>query len=226
MTLVSNLCEKGDKHFTNVNHYMPLKELNSLLRCQGVFPYSYLNSVEQLRETSLLGRESFFNELSLKEITQEEYAFVHRVWSAFSFTTLKNYMELYLLSDVLLLADVLKFFRGNCLESYELDPLHYFTSVHFTFDAFLQKCHPSLDYFHSVDHYLFCKASLQGSISMVTQRYSVANNKHVEGYDPMQVSKYLLYLNANNLYGWAMSQMLPYRHFEWMFPEELCLEIL
>ena len=84
----------------------------------------------------LPGSESFFNELSLKEISQEEYAFVHRVWSAFSCTTLKDYMEVYLLLDVLLV-DVFENFRGNCLESYELDPLHYFTSAHFTFEAFL-----------------------------------------------------------------------------------------
>ena len=122
MTLVSNLHEKGDEYFTNVNCYMPLKELNSLLKCKGVFPYSYLNSVEHLSETSLPGRDSFFSELSLKEISQEEYAFVHRVWSAFSCATLKDYMEVYLLSDVLLLADVFENFRGNCLESYELDP--------------------------------------------------------------------------------------------------------
>ena len=224
VTLVSNLHEKGDGYFTNVNHYMPSKELNSLLKCKGVFPYFYLNSVACLSKTSLPGRDSFFNELSLKEISQEEYAFVHRVWSAFSCTTLRDYMEVYLLSDVLLLADVFENFRGNCLESYKLDPPHYFTSVHFTFDAFLQKCNPSLDYFHDVDHYLFCKASLHGGLSMVTQRYSVANNKHVEGYNPTQVSKYLLYLDANNLYGWAMSQTLPCGGFEWMSPKELHLK--
>ena len=180
--------------------------------------------MEQLSETSLTGRESFFTELSLKEISQEEYAFAQRVWFAFSCATLKDYMEVYLLSDVLLLADVFENFRGNCLELYELDPLHYFTSAHFMFDAFLQKCNPSLDYFHNVDHYLFCKASLWGGLSMVTQRYSVVTNKYVEGYDPTQVSKYLLYLDANNLYGLVMSQMLPCRGFEWMSPEELCLE--
>ena len=157
----------------------------------------------RLSETSLPSRESFFNKLSLKEISQEEYAFAHRVWSTL---------------------DVFEDFKGNCLESYELDPLHYFTSAHFMFDAFLQKCNPSLDYFHDVDHYLFYKASLQRGLSIVTRRYSVANNKHVEGYDPMQVSKYLLYLDANNLYGWAMSQMLPCRGFEWMSPNELHLE--
>ena len=58
---------------------------------------------------------------------------------------------------------------------------------------------------------------------MVTQRCSAANNKYVEGYDLMQVSKYL-YLDANNLYGWAMSQTLPCRGFEWMSPKELHLE--
>ena len=59
---------------------------------------------------------------------------------------------------------------------------------------------------------------------MVIQRYSVANNKHVKGYDPMQDCKYLLHLDANNLYVWAMSQTLPCGGFEWMSPEELCLK--
>ena len=158
MTLVSNLHEKGDEYITYINHYMSLKELNSLLKCKGVFPYSYLNCVEHLSETSLPGRGSFFNELSLKEISQEQYAFAHRVWSTFSCASLKDYIEVYMPLDVLLLADVFENFRGNCLESYELDPLHYFTSAHFTFDAFLQKCNPSLDYFHDVDHYLFLQS--------------------------------------------------------------------
>ena len=56
---------------------------------------------------------------------------------------------------------------------------------------------------------------------MITHRHSVANNKYMESYNPSKESKYIMYLDANNLYGYAMSQPLPIDGFRWMDFDEL-----
>jgi hypothetical protein len=59
------------------------------------------------------------------------------------------------------------------------------------------------------------KSGMRGGISVVTHRYAEANNKYMASYDPSKPSSYILYLDANNLYGWAMSQYLPTGNYEW-----------
>ena len=62
---------------------------------------------------------------------------------------------------------------------------------------------------------------MRGGVSYIANRYGKANNKYMEGYDEKKPSKYIMYLDANNLYGWAMSQYLPYGLFKWLSNEEL-----
>ena len=59
-------------------------------------------------------------------------------------------------------------------------------------------------------------SSIRGGISMISNRYGKANNKYLPDYDPTQESSYILPLDANNLYGWAMVQPLPERQFDWL----------
>ncbi|GFT46507.1 uncharacterized protein NPIL_600381 [Nephila pilipes] len=61
--------------------------------------------------------------------------------------------------------------------------------------------------------HLFIERGIRGGISMISHRFSSANNKYLESYDEVKPSKYILYLDANNLYGWAMSQFLPTHSF-------------
>ena len=63
--------------------------------------------------------------------------------------------------------------------------------------------------------YLFIEKGLRGGFSMASQPYGKANNKYMQDYDETKPSSYLLYLDANNLYGWAMCQHLPMSNFKW-----------
>ena len=105
---------------------------------------------------------------------------------------------------MLLLADVFETFRKTCLKQYGLDPAHYYTSPGLSWDALLKKTGVELELLTDYDQHLFIEKGLRGGISMVSRRYAEANNPMVEGLD------------ANNLYGWAMSQPLPVRDFRWV----------
>ena len=118
-------------------------------------------------------------------------------------------------TDVALLADVFENFRNLCQEQYGLDPAHYYTSLGLSWDALLKKTEVELELFTDLEMHLFVERGMRGGISMVSKRYAKANNPQVPDYDPNKPSKYIMYLDANNLYGWAMSKPLPKRDFKW-----------
>ena len=133
-----------------------------------------------------------------------------------------DYLHVYLLADCLLLADVFENYRDCCLQDYRLYPVHYFSSPHFTFDTFLLFGEVRLELLTEIDQYLFLNSAIRGGLSMVSKRYSKANHPGLKcGYDPMKPLKFILFLDADNLYGKAMMEPLPVGGFRWMKMEEL-----
>ena len=129
--------------------------------------------------------------------------------------TLRDYHDLYLETDVLLLADVFENFRKTCLENYKLDPAHYVSAPGLSWDAFLKKSGEEVELVSDVDMFQFFEKGIRGGTSYIAHRHSKANNKYMETYAEDDEDKYLMYLDANNLYGWAMSQPLPNGEFKW-----------
>ena len=132
-----------------------------------------------------------------------------------------DYHDLYLKSDVLLLADVYENFRNVCMASYELDPAHYYTAPGLSWDSMLKMTGVTLELIDDVDKYLMIESGLRGGISMISNKYAKANNPYLDDYDPSTPNNYITYLDANNLYGWAMSQYLPTGQFDWMTDKQL-----
>ena len=130
------------------------------------------------------------------------------------------------MSDVLLLVDVSENFRKTCLEYYKLDPCHYYTAPGLAWDACLKMTNINLELIFEgdIDKYLFIEKGLRGGVSIITHRKATANNKNMKSYDDKKSSKHIAYLDANFLYGWAMSQNLPYGGFNWIEPEDFKLE--
>ena len=114
--------------------------------------------------------------------------------------------------DVLLLADVFEKFIDTCLKFYGPDPCHYFGSPGLSWDAMLKMT--GVKFIIDIDMYLFIENGLRGGISYIAKRYSEANIEYMKNYDPKKPSKYIFYLDMNNLYGWAMSGYLPYGRFK------------
>ena len=130
---------------------------------------------------------------------------------------MRGYHDLYLESDVLLLADVFENFRNVCLKNYKLDPAWYYTSPGIAWKAALKMTGVELELLTDPDMLLMIEKGVRGGISMISKRHGKANNKYMgEEYDPSQPSNYVTYLDANNLYGWAMSKPLPTSNFKWM----------
>ena len=135
--------------------------------------------------------------------------------------TLGDYHDLYLVSDVLLLTDVFENFRKTCMQYYKLDPCHCFTSPGLRWDAMLKMTNIKLKLMTDIDMFQFIEKGMRGGISYIANRYGNANNKYMKEYDEKAPSKYIMYLDANNLYGGAMSQYLPTGNFKWMTDKEI-----
>ena len=134
---------------------------------------------------------------------------------------MKNYHDLYQKTDVLLLADVMTVFRKTCKKAYGLDALYYYTSPGLAWDAMLKHTGIELDLISDPDMYLMVEKGIRGGVSTIMKRYVRSNNKYVKGYDKESESVFIPYLDANNLYGWAMDNPLPVRDFRWMIEVEL-----
>ncbi|KAK3782744.1 hypothetical protein RRG08_037743 [Elysia crispata] len=188
----------------------------TLLLRKGVYPYEYMDSWERFEETQLPPKEDFYSKLTGANISDSDYAHAQRVWETFGCQTLGNYTDLYCRTDVLLLADVFENFRKTSQKQYGLDPANYYTSPGLSWDALLKKTGVELELLTDYDQHLFIEKGMRGGISMVSKRHARANNPAVEGYDPEKPNNHILYLDANNLYGWAMSQPLPTGGFRWV----------
>ena len=117
---------------------------------------------------------------------------------------------------MLLLADVFENFRTTCLRHYKLDPAHYYTSPGLAWDACLKETGQQLELLHDYDMLMMFERGIRGGMTHIAQRYAEANNKYMTNYNPDKPSTFIQYLDANNLYGWAMSQSLPTHGFKWM----------
>ena len=224
--LVNNLRTKGEGQFMHVRKFFPKEEQRRLLYRKGVFPYNYVTSLQVLKQTTNLpAKEEFYNDMTKSHITDEEYSFAQKVWNEFGCQTLEDYLRVYLLTDVLTLADCFEAHRTNCLQNYDLDPVHYFSNAHYTLDAFLRKSESTIELLTDLNLYLYFSRGIRGGLSCVSHRLAIANNSQIpETFDPEKPQTHILYLDCNNLYGYSMMNAMPVGQFE--FIDEITEELL
>ena len=127
-----------------------------------------------------------------------------------------DYHDHYLKKDVLLLADVIEKYPSESLQFYKLDPSHYFRFPGLSWDTMLKMTGIKLEPISDRDKHLFIEKGLRGGISYICKRFSEASNKYMKNYNPATENKFIMYLDESNLYGWGMSQYLPYCKFKWL----------
>ena len=126
---------KGEKLFAFENH----SELQyELLTRKGVYPYEYMSSWDKFKESQLLSIEAFYSKLNMSKISEDDYQHAQQVWKEFGIRNLGDYHNLYLRTDVVLLANVFDAFRDTCLRHYSLDPAHFYTAPGLAWKACLK----------------------------------------------------------------------------------------
>ena len=215
--LVNNLPKDA---FKNISKYYTPEQVE-LIKQKGFYPYEYMDSEEKFKDTKLPPREAFYSKLSGRGISEKDYKHAWNVWNTFKMKTFKDYHELYNETDVLLLADVFENFRDICLKNYGLDPVYYFTAPGLAWDACLKMTDIQLELLSDPDMLLMIEKGIRGGISMISNRYGEANNKYMKGFNRNKVKKFLMYLDANNLYGRGMSMKLPTHGFKWLTSREM-----
>ena len=183
----------------------------ALIGRKGFYPYEFVDSSEKLTHKGLPPREAFYSQVRLEGISEEDYKHAQNVYSSFKCKDFGDYHWLYLKTDVLLLADIFENFRKMCLEHYKLDPANYLTAASLAWDAMLLKTKVELELISDPEVLAMVEKSKRGGLTFVgSKRYAKANNRRMgEQYDKDKDSSYMLYVDANNLYGHAMVQPLP-----------------
>ena len=169
--------------FKYVRESFPIAHEFGLIKRKGVYPYDYMDSFTRFEESRMPSQDAFFSKLSDSPFSDTEDAHATQVWTAFECESMADYHDIYMKCDVLLLTDLFQKFRATCLAHYSLD-----------------SCLAGTDnrYRH------FIEDGIRGGISMITTRYARANAT-LPAYDANRPRVNLIYLDANNLYGWTMS---------------------
>ena len=176
-----------------------------LLLKKDVHPYEYMESWERFNGTSLPPKKEFYSELFLEHIIDKDYEHTQKVFNGYG-TNMGDYHDLYVQTNTFLLADVFQKFSDKCIEIYGIDPSYFYSAPGLAWQACLKKTDVKLELLTDYDMLLMVEKGIRGGMCQSTHRYTKANNKYIKKYDKNIDSSYLTYLDANNLYGWAMSQ--------------------
>ena len=169
-----------------------------------------------IQQLLLPPKEAFYSKLNLEHITDKGYDHAQKIWDLFEINNPGEYHDLYVQTNTLLLADVFKKIRDKCIEIHGLDPSYFLSPPGLTWQACLKKTEGKLELLTDYHMLLMIEESIRGGMCQSIHRYAKASNKYMKNYDKSIESSYLTYLDANNLYGWAMSQKLPVNGFKWV----------
>lgn len=214
-----------DDEMSRQFQFMPTDDLFQLIAQKGTYPYDYMDSFARFTETKLPEQKEFKSLLTNQDLSDEDYEHAQNVFNRFGCADLGEYHDIYLMLDVLLLADIFENFRDTTFQDIGLDPARFVslpglgkemnlrqsgiiqdeTGLHRPFEVKL---------FEERDEnmHLFCKNAIRGGISLISGRLLQADDEHQ-----------IVYVDANNLYGWAMSQYMPIGGYRWMTPTECAI---
>jgi len=138
--------------------------------------------------------------LNNNEISDEDYEHAQKVLKHFDMKTMRDYHILYLKLDVLFLTDVFENFRDMCMETYKLDACWYLTVRRLAWSAAFKIIEVQLKLLSDPDTLLMIEKGIRGGVSIISTRYSTSNSKFTKYYNSDEKSKFIQYLDANNLY--------------------------
>ena len=192
-----------------------------LLTRKNVYPYEYMTDLSKCLEKSLPPIEAFYSHLTNETISVEDYNHGKKVFQTFKCKDIGAYTDLYVLTDTLLLSDVMENFRKQTYDNFKLDPVYYMSTPSLTMDCALKYTKSEFEILDDIEKTIFADNSILGGYSAAHEPFFKANNKLLENYDNSKLDTYILYLDANNLYGTGLRGLLPYEGLEFLSDEEL-----
>jgi hypothetical protein len=188
-----------------------------LLLRKSVYPYEWAKCAEQLRYTTMFPPPSAFeNKLNGTSISVEDYTHGQRMYTGFGCKNFLEYCEIYCLLDTLQLAEVVCNFRETIYNEFQLDCAHFMSTPQLAFDIMLKVTGVEIELIHDNDMVLMVESGLRGGVSYVATRHAAVP----PDYDPATTPGGLLYIDANNLYGYCMMSHLPLKDFKWMWKSD------
>ena len=168
-----------------------------------------MDNCEKYNEDALPKKEDFYRHL-MEDINDTDYAHAKRVCKGFEIKSLWEYHDLYVQSDIILLADKFENFRKLCINIYELDPAKFLSAPGLAWEE------AKADILTDKDMLLLVEKCIRGAICHSIYRYGKANDKCIKNCDKSKEPSYFQYWDVNNLHGWAVLQKLPVNNFEWV----------
>ena len=175
----------------------------------------------KFEETRLPPIDCFYSSIKDQGISQDEYDRACQLFDCMGLRNLGEWSDLHLKTDVLLLCLVFENFRDVTMDEFQLDPVHFYSSPGLSWAAMLKMTKVELQLLTDIDMLHFVRRGQHGGISFIGHRHMVANNPLVPNYDLSKPLSYIQLLDANNLYGLAMSQPLPKGGFRFLKEREL-----
>ena len=175
-----------------------------------------MDDCSRFDEEKLPDKSDFYSGLNMEEISGIDYRYAEKVFNKFNIKNLGEYHDLYVQGDTLLLADVFENFRDMCLNMYGLDPVYFLSAPGLAWQACLKKTGVKLELINDIDMLLMIEKGIRGGICHSIHRRAKANNKYMKYYEKEKDITYIICMDANNLYGYAMSKKLPVDGFEWV----------
>ena len=151
----------------------------SQLTRKRIYPYEYMSSWDKFEESQLPPIEAFSSSLNMFNVSEGDYEHGQRVWKEVRIHNLGEYHDLYLRTDVILLANMFETFRDTYIGHYSLDPAHFYTTPGLDWKACLRKTPARLEQLTDPDMLLMFERGIRGGITQAVHRYAAANNEYM-----------------------------------------------
>ena len=182
-SLVNNLAKGGHEFWGFKKRSLKQKELPIRKR---VYPYEYIYSWDRFEEKRLPSKDEFYSKLNVSGISEEDHQHACKVWNKFGLKNMGDYHDLYLETDVILLANIFESFRKVCLDNYGLDAAHFYTASGLAWEACLKKTGVNLELLRDPDMLLMFEHGIRGGITQSVHKWAIANNPFMGcEYDPL-----------------------------------------
>ena len=209
----------------SADHHLILKK--------GIYPYEYMTALSKLGITALPVHEAFHSALYGCNVSPEDYQHAQHVFKVFKCKTLRDYTDLYVGSDVVLLADVLAHRRKILYQTFKLDICHFVSLPSYAIQAVLKITGIRLELIRDPRMLAIIDKGVIGGISMVDSTLFEANSPYLDDpiynstllkgeqkparglFDPVKLLRYIFTIDCNGLYSYCMTLPLPYKDFKW-----------